>query len=181
MYGMVNQGVQSFITKNFGQADWLDICDRAGVSDTQFEGMLTYPDEVTYKLVGAICEKYDMSAEDALENFGAYWIDFSRTTSVGKLIRFGGQELADLLDSLNDMHSRIKRSMPHLQPPHFELEEHEDGTYHLHYSSDREGLEHMVIGLVKGLAKESSVEIEISQDPEPAYDGVRASFSVRLV
>lgn len=100
MYGMVNQGVQSFITKNFGQADWLDICDRAGVSDTQFEGMLTYPDEVTYKLVGAICEKYDMSAEDALENFGAYWIDFSRTTSVGKLIRFGGQELADLLDSL---------------------------------------------------------------------------------
>ena len=63
----------------------------------------------------------------------------------------------------------------------FELEERDHGNYHLHYCSDREGLEHMVIGLVRGLAKESGVEIEIAQDPEPAYEGVRASFSVRLI
>lgn len=181
MYGMINQGVQNFVVEHFGQEDWIDVCARAGVSETQFEGMLTYPDEVTYKLVGAICEKYDMDQKAALETFGCYWVGYSKTTTVGKLLRFGGQELADRLDSLNEMHSRIKISMPHLKPPHFEFEEHEDGSSQLHYSSDREGLEPMVVGLVQGLAKEAGVEVEITQLPEPAYHGVRASFSLRML
>lgn len=181
MYGMVNQGVQTFVTDNFGHEDWLDVCARAGVADTEFEGMLTYPDDITYRLVGAICEKYGLSAADALETFGSYWVGFAKTTTVGKLMQFGGQDLADRLAGLNEMHSRVKISMPHLQPPHFEFEECDDGTFRLHYSSQREGLEHMVIGLVKGLAEESGDQIEITQDPAPAYEGVRASFTLKFV
>lgn len=180
MYGLVNHGVQTFIVENFGEEDWRDICAKAGLSDDNFEGMLTYPDDVTYKLVGVISEKYDMTAAEVLRAFGDYWVDYSASSTIGQLLRFGGKGLADRLDTLNEMHERIKMSMPHLKPPSFEFEEGENGEHKLHYASDREGLEHMVVGLVEGLGRESGQTVEISQDPEPAFEGFRASFTIRV-
>ncbi|MEM6825101.1 MAG: heme NO-binding domain-containing protein [Pseudomonadota bacterium] len=180
MYGMVNQGVQTFITNNYGEDDWLDICHRAGLSDRHFEGVLMYPDDVTYKLVGAISDKYDLSAEKVLQVFGDFWVDFSKATEIGALLRFGGESLLERLDTLNEMHARIKMSMPHLNPPSFEFEEAEDGSYKLHYASDREGLEPMVIGLVEGLGRETGQPVSITQDPVPAHEGFRATFTLQL-
>ncbi|MEM6388039.1 MAG: heme NO-binding domain-containing protein [Pseudomonadota bacterium] len=148
MYGMVNHGIQTFVTENYGEADWRDICARAGLKQESFEGMLTYPDEVTYKLVGALSEKYDLTAEAVLQIFGDYWVDYSAKTSIGKLMRFSGKGLSERLATLNDLHDRIKMSMPHLQPPSFEFEEGEGNEHKLHYASERDGLESMVIGLV---------------------------------
>lgn len=181
MYGLVNQGVHRFVIENFGEADWLELTEKAGVEETSFEGMLTYPDAITYQLVGAICEKYDIAAADALEKFGSYWVGFSRATAVGKLMRFGGQSLVDQLDSLNEMHARIKSNMPHLKPPHFELEELGEDHFVLHYATEREGLEAMVIGLVKGLADEAGAAISITQLPAPSYEGLSASFDLRIL
>ena len=180
MYGLVNQGVQTFISNAHGAADWQDICARAGLSDTDFEGMLVYPDDITYKIVGAVSEKYDLPATEVLRLFGDFWVDFSHKTPIGTLLRFGGETLLERLDTLNEMHERIKMSMPHLSPPVFEFEDMGDGTYKLHYASDREGLEHMVIGLVEGLGRETGQSVTIRQDPEPAYDGFRASFTLEL-
>lgn len=179
MYGLVNQGVQSFITESFGPADWEDLCRRAGIQDAEFDSMVTYPDDVTYGLVAAICEKYGMRADEALRVFGGYWVGFTAETQIGKLMQFGGQSLFDRLAALDEMHDRIRLSMPHLKPPSFEFEDMGDGSGKLHYASDREGLESMVIGLVEGLARDTGEEITITQDPEPAYPGLRATFTVR--
>ncbi len=178
MYGMVNQGVQSFITENFGEDDWKDICTKAGLKDENFEGMLTYPDDVTYNLVGVICKKYDMAAEDVLKTFGDYWVDYSGKTRIGQLLRFGGQDVIERLENLNDMHERIKMSMPHLKPPGFEFEQGEGNVHKLHYASDREGLEPMVIGLVQGLGRECDQNLTITQDPEPQHEEFRATFTI---
>lgn len=180
MYGMVNHGIQTFVIENFGEADWRDICARADLKDETFEGMLTYPDDVTYKLVGVLCEKYNLTAEQVLKTFGDYWVDYSATTSVGKLMRFSGQGLAERLDTLNEMHDRIKMSMPHLKPPSFEFEEGEGNEHKLHYASDREGLESMVIGLVEGLGRETGEEVEITMDAKPMYEEFRATFTIKI-
>ncbi len=180
MYGLVNHGVQTFIVENFGEGDWREICAEAGLAEEHFEGMLTYPDEVTYKLVGIISKRYDMEPAAVLRTFGDYWVDYSASTSVGQLLRFGGQSLTDRLETLNEMHERIKMSMPHLKPPSFEFEEGENGEHKLYYASDRDGLEPMVIGLVEGLGRETGQTVEISQDPAPAEEGFRATFTVRI-
>ena len=159
MYGMVNYGIQTFVTENYGEADWRDICARAGLKQESFEGMLTYPDEVTYKLVGALSEIYDLTAEAVLKIIGDYWVDYVAKTRIGKLMRFSGKGLSERLATLNDLHDRIKMSMPHLSPPVFEFETQEDGTHKLHYASAREGLEHMVIGLVKGLGRDTGQQV----------------------
>ena len=180
MYGMVNQAVQELIVEKFGAEDWKAICESAGIPDEGFEGMLSYPDDVTYKLVGVISQKYDMPAEDVLKIFGDHFVDFAGNTEFGSLLRFAGQNLIERLNSLDEMHSRIKLSLPHLRPPSFEFEEGEDGVHKLHYGSEREGLEPMVIGLVKGLARHTGEEVEIAQDPEPADEVFRASFTIRI-
>lgn len=181
MYGMVNHGIETFVTETFGAEEWDAICCDAGLPATGFEEMLTYPDDVTYSLVAAICRRHGMAAAEALRTFGDYWVDYSRQTTVGKLMRFGGDGLIERLESLDEMHDRIKLAMPHLRPPRFEFEFGENGVHRLHYASEREGLEPMVMGLVEGLGRETGQTVEITQDPEPAFEGVRASFTIRLI
>ncbi|WP_440959696.1 heme NO-binding domain-containing protein [Oceanicaulis sp. LC35] len=181
MYGMVNQGVRAFIVENFGETDWSEICNAVGLSDHEFEAMATYPDAVTYDLVKTISAKYDMPPERVLEVFGTYWVEYSGQTAVGQLLRFGGNDLLERLDSLNELHERIKLSMPHLKPPSFDFVELEEGLFSLRYWSERDGLETMVIGLVRGLSEQTGQAIELSQDAEPAVQDARASFTIRLV
>jgi hypothetical protein len=179
MYGLVNQGVESFVKQTFGPAEWADLCARAGLAGQHFETMISYPDDVTYRLVTAICEKHGMPAAEVLEGFGDFWVDFASETHVGRIIDFGGPSLFDRLAALDEMHERIRMGMPHLRPPEFEFEDLGGGTARLHYASRREGLEAMVIGLVKGLARDTGERIEITQDPQPAYEDLRATFTIR--
>lgn len=180
MYGLVNQGIHAFIVEHFGHEDWEDICRETGLEFQEFESMLTYPDDVTYRLIDCISKKYKMSAAEVLKTFGDYWVDFSSSSKLGQLMRFGGTSLVERLETLNEMHARIKTTMPHLKPPEFEFEVGENGTHKLHYASDREGLEPMVIGLVEGLGRETGESLKITQDPKPAYAEYRASFTITL-
>lgn len=181
MYGMVNQGVRAFIVENFGEMDWTEICRSVGLSDEEFEAMATYPDAVTYDLVNTISAKYDMPATKVLEVFGAYWVEYSGQTAIGQLLRFGGNDLVERLDSLNELHERIKLTMPHLKPPSFDFVELEEDVFSLRYWSDREGLEAMVVGLVRGLSEQTGQLIELTQDEVPAAPDARASFTIRLL
>lgn len=164
MYGMVNQGIRTFISDNHGPEVWADICDDAGITTDAFESTVTYDDAVTYKLVGSISKCLKLEPGTVLEVFGRFWPHFASETPIGKLIHFGGDNLVDVLDNLDDLHTRVNMSMPDLRPPSFDLEQVDDGRYILHYFTDREGLAPMVIGLVRGLAEQFGQKIEI----EPA-------------
>ncbi|PUB19231.1 heme-NO-binding protein [Yoonia sediminilitoris] len=182
MYGMVNHGIQSLIEENFGTDDWVQICEKAGIETDHFEGLLSYPDEITYTLVDIISKRYEMGTDEVLRVFGEYWIQFSSDSSIARLLKISKKNsLQENLEALNDMHDRIKLSLPHLRPPYFDYEKGEDGVDKLHYGSEREGMEPMVIGLIYGLAKETGERVEVSIDPRPAYDDIRTTFSLRYV
>ena len=163
MYGMVNQGIRTFISDNHGPEMWAAICADAGISTDEFESTHVYDDAVTYSLVGSISKCLELDPTTVLEVFGKYWTDFAVETPIGKLIHFGGDNLVDVLDNLDDLHSRVNMSMPDLRPPSFDLEDVAENTYLLHYYSDREGLAPMVIGLVHGLADQFNQKVDVKQ------------------
>ncbi|MGI9408972.1 MAG: heme NO-binding domain-containing protein [Hyphomicrobiaceae bacterium] len=181
MYGMVNDAVRTFIVNNHGDEAWNKICDDAGVTTREFEQLLTYDDDITYRLVGAISKHLGADAAQVLEVFGQYWPEYAKGTAVGNLIKFGGECFVDTLQSLDEMHQRVKIAMPDLKPPSFELETISDGNYRLHYFSEREGLAPMVVGLLHGLAVQHQISIEVEHVAKKDTAGGHDMFDIRVM
>lgn len=181
MYGLVNNGIQTFIVENHGEETWRAICAKAGVDGDSFETMSAYEDHTTFALVGAISEHLDLTTAQVLEVFGTYWVSFTKETAIGRLMRFEGVSLSDRLKGLDEMHDRVRLAMPHLDPPSFEYEESDDGENLLHYFSHREGLHSMVVGLLHGLAAETGEEIAVRMVESRAAGHDHDVFAIRSI
>lgn len=160
MYGMINKAIHDLVTSRFGEAKWNEICHKAGVTDANFINMVKYPDETTYKLVGAASEALNTPAADILEAFGEYWTVYSAEAGFGHLLDFAGNNLIDFLRNLDNMHTRVALTFPELQPPSFKVSDIGESSVRLHYYSQRPGLAPLVIGMVKGLGKRFSTPVK---------------------
>lgn len=165
MYGMVNQGIREYIRENLGNEAWSRIVEKAELEVDAFEAMTAYDDGLTYSLVAAVCDVLNMSAAEVLERFGDYWVDFASNTPMGKFLTFLDSDYIENINNINELHEKIKVSMPNLRPPSFEVIELADGWHEVHYHSEREGLAPMVVGLLKGLARmhDQGIELKVVQ------------------
>ncbi|MBC7736887.1 MAG: heme NO-binding domain-containing protein [Candidatus Saccharibacteria bacterium] len=180
MYGLVNNGVRTYVIASHGENVWRKICKHARVPDEKYENLTAYDDAHTYALVGAVAETLDMPAEQVLQVFGEFWVGFSKSSALGKLIDQRCDTLIGRIRGLDEMHERIQLTMPHLNPPSFEFEERADGTHRLHYMSMREGLAPMVVGLLKGMAAECGVTIEITHVVRRSDGADHDVFNLRI-
>ena len=179
MYGLVNRAVEGLVKEKFGTEAWQRICDRAVIEDRQFVAMEAYDDAVTFGLVAAASAELKLDPAAILEAFGDYWTTYTIDEGFGDVLTMMGNTLDEFLDNLDSMHARIAGTMPKLMPPSFEREACDNGSSILHYRSEREGLAPMVIGLLKGLARRFSINIEVEQLDQDASDHAR--FLIRKV
>lgn len=174
MYGLVNHGIQCFVTRHHGAETWREVCAAAGLKEARFEAGLSYDDAITHRLVAAISDRLGSDAGAVLELFGAYWPSYARTTAIGRLFDFGGSTFVEFLDSLDEMHDRMTMSLPDLRPPSFEVELREERRFILHYRSERDGLAPMVVGMLHGLARDYGETIRVAhvvaRGPEAGHD-----------
>ena len=164
MYGMVNKAVQDLLIANHGMEVWLRIKARAGVEDEVFISTQAYPDEVTYRLVGAASEVLGLSAAQVLHEFGRWWVLKTARHGYGHLLKAGGRNLGEFLQNLPNFHTRIMMIFPALQPPEFQCTDAAPGQLRLHYRSHRRGLSAFVIGLLHGLAEMFAVTAEVTHE-----------------
>ena len=166
MYGLVNKALQNLVCSRFGEDTWETIKRNAGVDIDVFVSMEAYPDDVTYRLVGAAGELLGLSAEEVLTAFGEYWVPYTAKEGYGEMLKLAGDSLPAFLENLDNLHTRVGLMFPRLKPPSFWCTEVREDSLRLHY---RPGLDSMaglgpfVIGLVKGLAIRFKTEIEIDQ------------------
>jgi hypothetical protein len=171
MYGMVNKAVFDMVHAYFGADTWKAISRRAGIEDDMFLSMRQYPDQVTYRLVAAASQELSLSPEAVLEAFGEYWVSFTAREGYGELLKLQGSTLLEFLSNLDAMHARVGLSFSNLQPPAFHLTEQEERSVKLHYSSTRQGLAHLVVGLLRGLGKMFATTVDVTilpRQPEQA-------------
>ena len=170
MYGMVNKAIQDLVTSKFGEDKWITIKEKVGFEDDFFISMQSYPDELTYNLVGAASEVLKMDSGAILEAFGEYWILYTAEEGYGEMLALSGSSLPQFLGNLNMLHERITHIMPNLKPPKFSVKEITENHVELTYESDREGLAPMVVGLLKGLGtrfeKKCKIEQIVTRDKE---------------
>lgn len=166
MYGLVNKALEEFVCSRFGEDTWETIKQNAGVAIDVFVSMETYPDDVTYKLVGAASEELGQSTEEILNAFGEYWVLYTAKEGYGEMMSMAGNTIQEFLLNLDDMHARVGLLFPRLKPPSFWCTDLSDHSLRLHYRAgvdSRTGLAPFVIGLVNGLATKFGTRVEMTQ------------------
>jgi hypothetical protein len=165
MYGLINQAIQDLIIQNYGEKSWEEIKHLAHVDIDDFVGMSTYPDSMTYQLIEATSQKLGLSQEEILLAFGEFWILFTAEKGYGSILDAAGDNLAEFLQNLNQLHSRIQTMMPELIPPRFECTDVTSQSLRFHYYSNRPGLSDLVMGILIGLGKRFKVNIKVDKEP----------------
>ena len=164
MYGLLNAALKDFVIAEYGAERWAGIATHAAVSDTTFNKMDPYPDELTYKLVGATATATGCSVDTVLDRFGEYWVDYTARQGYAPLFEIVGDSLQDFLLSLDALHERIGRSFPKLVPPVFRLDPIDMHTLRMHYLSQRKHLCPMIPGLLRGLSLRFKTPLRVVED-----------------
>lgn len=178
MYGFVNHALELLILRNFGEDMWNQIKKEAQiVMEGQFLVRIIYEDEITYHIVAAAEKCLGIAAADILELFGRMFFDFCQESGYDKILKVLGATPRDFLQNLDALHDHLATIYPGMRAPSFRCTERsEDGALILHYYSEREGLEPIVIGLVKAVASKlhnTEVEVEIVQGKSNTCDHVQ--------
>ncbi|MBE9609554.1 heme NO-binding domain-containing protein [Chitinilyticum piscinae] len=163
MYGIVNKAIQEMVTSRFGEEVWQRVSQRAGIADEDFLSHQPYPDQLTYQLVGAVCEETGMEATPVLEAFGSYWVLETGRARYGGLLEAGGHTLSEFLLNLPNFHARICLIYPELQPPEFLCEATGDNQIRVRYFSQRPGLAPFVRGLLLGVGELYATSVDVIQ------------------
>ncbi|MCF8278709.1 MAG: heme NO-binding domain-containing protein [Flavobacteriales bacterium] len=179
MYGLVNKAIQDLVIKGHGIDKWTEIKNMAGMEDERFVSLKSYPDKLTYDLVGAASRVLGADANKILEAFGEHWVLYTAEEGYGDMLDFTGSTLVQFLKNLDLLHLRVKNMMPHLQPPKFECIEIAENEIELHYYSEREGFAPMVIGLLNGLGKRFKTELQVEHIEKKQVNGGADRFLVR--
>jgi hypothetical protein len=169
MYGMVNKAIVDMVHAQFGSETWEAIRLAADIDEDLFLSMSQYPDDVTYRLVGAASQVLKIPAEEVLHAFGRYWVTYTAREGYGELLRVSGHNIWEFLANLDNMHARVALSFPRLRPPSFRCTDVHERGLKLHYRSERIGLTHLVVGLLQGLGEMfgTAVRVEVLP-PDPA-------------
>ena len=162
MYGLVNRAIEQMVCRDHGEATWQVIRQEAGVDIEGFVSNSPYPDDVTYRLVGAASKVLGAPAGVILKAFGEFWVLHTALESYGPLMRAGGRTVQEFLLKLPHFHTRVQMIFPELRPPEFECSEVTDHSLLLHYRTTRPaGLEPFVEGLVHGIGRMFDTEVEV--------------------
>lgn len=162
MYGLVNKAIEGLICNRFGEETWEAVKRRAGIDEEGFVSLDSYPDNMTYALVGAASEVLGTPADKLLEVFGEHWVTYTAREGYGGLLDAAGGDLRTFLMSLNQLHARVRLVAPELRPPSFQCTDVTDTSLVLHYRSTRDGLAPMVLGLLKGLSARFQTPVEVT-------------------
>ncbi|MBV1776920.1 heme NO-binding domain-containing protein [Burkholderiaceae bacterium DAT-1] len=181
MYGLVNRAIEQMVVAKLGVAGWQKICLKTGIDAEGFLALKSYPDEITYNLVGAVCEETGLSAAQVLEAFGEYWIMYTADEGYGALLGAAGSDMRTFLHHLDEVHARVETVFPNMTLPWFRIEDTSPDAFLVYYGSKREGLAPMVVGLLKGLGKRFGQVAEIKHLEGRTAETQTDLFSVRII
>ena len=161
MYGMVNNAIRQYIIQNHGEHRWVGVAETAGIGADEFGSVVHYDDSVTLSIITSACETLELEPANFLHVIGAHWVEYASSSSFSSLFKFGGHTVQEFIGNLDEMHSKIKVSLPDLRPPSFRVKTLENGHILVTYSSERDGLFPFVEGLFQGLSVYFEQPVEV--------------------
>lgn len=157
MYGLIFTTVKDLVLKKFGEAVWLDLLAKAGITQDFVENK-NYDDQVIYTLLTVAAQELNTTVPELLEAIGYWFPIYVKSTAYGKVLSSAGNSLKEILTNINTMHGHIKMGyFSEMRPPTFRITREKANKMQLHYLSGvptRKGLSPLVVGIIKGLGEE---------------------------
>ena len=152
MHGLINSAIEVFVREIFGMETWQNVARRAGLGFTQFEGMLSYDDQLTYDVIDALCVELDRPRLDLLEDLGTFLVSHPRMERLRRLMRFSGETYLEFLLSLDDLPDRVRLAVSDLDLPALSLHDLGEGQFELICDSGISGYNHVMMGVLRAMA-----------------------------
>ncbi|WP_170381813.1 heme NO-binding domain-containing protein [Ruegeria atlantica] len=178
MHGLINRAVQSFVCVTYGQSCWLRVADAAELGFTEFEAMLVYDDDVTIRVLDAVCADLKRPRAEILEDLGTYLVSHPKMEDLRRLLRFGGVTYVEFLHSLDDLSDRVRLAVSDLCLPALELIEVSPTEFRLLCHPGLAGYSSVMVGVLRAMADDYGALAMLSHDGQ---DGEAEVISVVLV
>lgn len=149
MHGLVNRSIQCFLRDTYGAARWAAIAEEAGINPNGFEALLDYDDALTDSMINAAARQLAKPREALLEDVGIYLVGLE---PLRRLLRFGGVDYADFLQSLDELPDRVHLAVPDLDMPELALKATGPGRFTLVCGGDHEGFGAVFAGILRAMA-----------------------------
>ncbi|PYC46799.1 heme NO-binding protein [Litorivita pollutaquae] len=152
MHGLINTALQSFTRDIYGDDAWAQVMNHADLGFSEFEAMLIYEDEQTCAVLGGLELVLRKPREEVLEDIGTYLVSNPKVESLRRLLRFGGVNFIEFLQSLDDLPGRARLAVSDLDLPVMELSEYSVEHYALTLGASSVGFGHVMLGLLRAMA-----------------------------
>ncbi|XP_071976904.1 guanylate cyclase soluble subunit beta-1 [Engystomops pustulosus] len=175
MYGFVNHALELLVIRNYGEEVWEDIKREAQLDEEgQFLVRIIYDDSKTYDLVSAASKVLNLNAGDILQMFGNMFFVFCQESGYDTILRVLGSNVREFLQNLDALHDHLGTIYPGMRAPSFRCTDAEKGKgLILHYYSEREGLQDIVIGIIKTVAQQihgTEIDMKVIQQRNEECD-----------
>lgn len=179
MNGLVNRAIQNFLRDGWGDAAWADAAREAGAPVAGFEPLMDYDPALTGRLVAAAALRLDRDGACLLEDLGTWLVSHPSRAGVRRLLRFGGPDFREFLQSLDDLPARARLALPDLRLPPLRLELRGDGLFLLHVGPGFAGAGAVARGLLRAMADDYGA-LAVIEGEDGAEDG-SAVVTIRLL
>jgi len=152
MHGLMNRAIQCFVRDTYGDSIWATVAREARLGFESFEPMLTYDTAMTIEVIAVAARLLDRPRETLLEDMGTYLVSHPNLEPLRRLLRFGGVDFQDFLQSMDDMKGRGHLALPDLDLPDLELTDTAPGQFLLRCRFPVPGAGHVVMGLLRAMA-----------------------------
>ena len=138
---------------------------------------------VTVLIFSVVAVFTGLDAATILEMFGEQFLLSCQESGYAKTLQLLGRSLQDFLTNLDALHDHLSIIYPQMDAPSFRCTAGlKKSEFLLHYYSDRPSLEHIVMGIVKSVAREYyHVELEMKVAVKKGEKSDHTIFSIREV
>ena len=152
MHGLINRTIERFVRETRGDDLWLRIAEQAELGFVEFEAMLGYDAALTERVLERVARELLLPREAVLEDIGTYLVSHQKTEAVRRLLRFGGVDFVEFLNSLEDLPDRARLAVADLNLPELELNERVSGQFSLTVLSQTSGFGAVLLGVLRAMA-----------------------------
>lgn len=162
MKGAIVQCLGDLVKSRFGNKNWEESLDKAGMSRTTFfTPIQNVDDQKALKLLQSVCSVLRITPVQAADAFGEYWVNVYAPKIYDSYYR-GAKSAKEFLIKMDSVHANVTDSIPFARPPRFGYEWLNDRTLVMTYKSQR-GLTDIFVGLIKGVGKYYNEDLKISK------------------